>query len=266
MNSDLLTSSDFFTVTEDEVRRGIMDVKDKKKHCFWFRRRITDIENQLDKNKSRFFIDKIGKCLDEDAVSLLDDLRQKVQTVLTDENVRQYAVKWHGEDGINAEENEDHSSYINQLCSDFYEVLVDMINKGIEEKAEQSLDNGLLNEISEHAITCQEKSKTFYGRNEVLDSIMKHVDGANPNRVLIVHGESGCGKTSIMAVAARKIKDLHPEIPVVLRFLGTTSESSTIHDLLRSVCTQIYQIISKEQPEFPEVILDFDIVLCECSQ
>ena len=249
---DILTNS--LTVTEDEVRRGILNVKDQRKHCYWFKRRITDLEDHLDKAKSRFFIDKAGKCLDEDAVALLSDLKSRVETVLDGGNINNYDIKWHGEDGVNKEENEDHRVYINQLCSEFYDVLVGMINQGIEERAEQNLNDGLLKEIAEHAVTCQEKTKTFYGRKEVLASIVEYVGSAGENRILVVHGESGCGKTSIMAVAARQIKDLHPDIPVVLRFLGTTSQSSTIYNLLRSICTQIYRINGEnEQPEFPEV-------------
>ena len=228
-------------------------MKDKKKHCYWFKRRITDLEENLDKSKARFFIDKVGKSLDEDAVSLLNDLKSRVEGVLDGGNISKYDIKWHGEDGVNQKENEDHRQYISQLCTEFYDVLVDMINKGIEEKAKQNLDDGLLKEIAEHAVTCQEKSKTFYGRKDILDSIIGHVEKGNESRTLVVHGESGCGKTSIMAVAARKIKDLHPDVPVILRFLGTTSESSTIHNLIRSICTQIYRITGKDQPEFPDV-------------
>ena len=207
----------------------------------------------MDKAKSRFFIDKAGKCVDDDAVSLLNDLKSRVETVLDGENIKTYDIKWHGEDGVNKQESEEHKLYISQLCSEFYDVLVDMINKGIEEKEEKNLNDDLLTEVAEHALTCQEKSRTFFGRKEILDSIIKHAESEGKNRLLIVYGESGCGKTSIMAVAARKIKDLHPEIPIVLRFLGTTSQSSTIHDLLRSICTQIYHLIGKAQPDFPEV-------------
>ena len=235
-------------------------MKDKKKHCYWFKRRITDLEENLDKAKSRFFIDKVGKCLDEDAVSLLNDLKSRVEGALDGVNINKYDIKWHGEDGVNQKENEDHKLYISQLCTEFYDVLVDMINKGIEDKAKQNLDDDLLKEIAEQAVTCQEKSKTFYGRKEILDSIIEHVEKGNESRTLVVHGESGCGKTSIMAVAARKIKDLHPEIPIILRFLGTTSDSSTIHNLLRSICTQIYRIIGKDQPEFPEAGLPLIIL------
>lgn len=230
-----------------------MDIKDKKKHCFWFERRITDIENYLDRSKSRFFIDKIGKCLDEDAVALLNNLKSQVQNILTDENTKKYDVRWHGEDGMSPGESEEHRLYIEQLCCDFFEVLVEMIDKGIEEKSKQSFDDDLIGEISEHAITCLEKSKTFYGRNDVLDSILQHVESSKANRVLVIHGESGSGKTSILAVAARKIKEIHPEAPVILRFLGTTAESSTVRSFLRSICTQIYRIIGKNPPAFPEV-------------
>ena len=222
------------------------------KHCFWFKRNITDIRENINKTKARFFIDKTSNGLDEDALSLLDTLKTKMSSMLTN-NTKEYDLKWHGESCIDPKNNEEHMKYIDRLCEDFYEVLIDMIDKGIEERKSTDLEDPLVKEISLHTTTCQDKARFFYGRKDVLDAILNHVKNENDNRVLVVQGESGCGKTSIMAVAAKMIKEVNPEVPLILRFLGTTSGSSSISELLKSICTQICQVQEKDTTEIPEV-------------
>ena len=259
-------------MTEDEIRRGILGVKDKEKHCCWFKRNITDIDEYLDKPKARNFIDKASNDLDVNALSLLNELKQQISEKLPEENIKQYDVKWCGESCINPKESEEHKAYVDQLCKDFYDTLVDMINKGIEEKKKLDLENSLVKEISLHTTTCQEKSRVFYGREDVLDAIMSHVrtslandkvgkksedEAATDKRILVVHGASGCGKTSIMAVAVKKIKEKYPDTAMIQRFLGTTSESSTVSKMLYSVCNQLCHIIGQNPNQVPEVFMTF---------
>lgn len=230
-------------------------MKNKEKHCYWFKRNIVDLEENLDKGKARMFIDKAGDGLDKEAVSLLDKLRKNLEKKLPEKSVKEYNMKWCGEHCISPKESEEHKAFIDQLCQDFHETLIDMINKGIEEKKEGAIDDDLVKEISLHSTTCQDKSRVFHGREAILDAVLQHVENESEerNKVLVVHGASGCGKTSIMAVAAKKIKESHPEIPVILRFLGTTSESSSINKALYSICKQLCYLMNKNVNHIPEV-------------
>jgi len=95
---------------------------------------------------------------------------------------------------------------------------------------------------------CKEKSRIFHGRDDVIASIISYIGRDNDsdgneedtgNAPLVVHGESGCGKTSVIAKAAALAKTKYPDRLQVVRFLGTTAESSTISRVLRSICNQI---------------------------
>ncbi|GFO35138.1 NACHT and WD repeat domain-containing protein 1, partial [Plakobranchus ocellatus] len=56
----------------------------------------------------------------------------------------------------------------------------------------------------------------------------------------IIHGPSGCGKTSIVAMAARKAHEIIGKTGItVLRFIGTTPDSTTLTSLLISVIGQV---------------------------
>lgn len=58
----------------------------------------------------------------------------------------------------------------------------------------------------------------------------------------VMYGESGFGKTSLLAVASIRVYDWIGDtgnLVVVRRFLGTTPDSTNIETLLTSVCWQI---------------------------
>ena len=61
---------------------------------------------------------------------------------------------------------------------------------------------------------------------------------------VVICGEPGAGKISVMA----KVSSLLPEwlgakdARVIVRFLGTSTESSTTKDLLISLCAQIHRL------------------------
>ncbi|ESO87219.1 hypothetical protein LOTGIDRAFT_154722 [Lottia gigantea] len=72
------------------------------------------------------------------------------------------------------------------------------------------------------------------------------------NEPLIVHGESGSGKTSIMAMAVKNAwsTEVHRNTILILlkvfRFLGTTPDSSNIGSLLLSVINQIRTVYNQD--------------------
>eukprot|EP00794_Sanderia_malayensis_P011746 gene11746-12966_t len=242
------------SVTDDEIRRGIINAKQPNKHCYWFKRNIVDLKENLDKSKARMFIDKTSNGLDDEAVSLLESLKSDgMLKVLSKDSVIDYDVEWCGEACIDPVASDKHRQYIEKLCVDFYDTLVAMINRGIEEKKKADLEDNLVKEIGLHTTTCQEKSSVFYGREKVLKAILQHVESKDSTKpVLVVHGESGCGKTSIMAVAAKRVKKQHQNVPLILRFLGTTSESSSMGKLLYSICVQLCRITNTNIADIPE--------------
>lgn len=110
-------------------------------------------------------------------------------------------------------------------------------------RKEQDIDDSLVKEICQHVETCQQKSKVFFGRQDELKLIEEYLDiSADPETVinpLIIHGKSGCGKTALVARAAILVKEKDPDDHLVIRFLGTTGDSSSITKLLFSICTQL---------------------------
>ena len=128
-------TSCFFSVTEDEIERGILKAKDPNKHCHWFKRDITDMYNNADDMKARNFVDKVGKSLDKEATDLVELLKtKKLASVLNTNNITQYQINWHKDNGVNPKENVQHSQYLDKLCANFLDTLKTMIDNGIQER------------------------------------------------------------------------------------------------------------------------------------
>lgn len=125
----------YYTVTEDEIQRGIIKAKDPTKHCYWFKRNIFDLKENVNDKVARNFIDKLGTDLDTEANNLLDELKEeKIPSVLNKANISVYDLKWQAETGVDPKLSKQHAGYLDLLCRDFYRVLKDMINAGIKER------------------------------------------------------------------------------------------------------------------------------------
>ena len=54
-----------------------------------------------------------------------------------------------------------------------------------------------------------------------------------------------------MAVAAKEVKTKIPQATVVIRFLGTTSDSGSARSTLYSVCRQIVRVYGGNEQDVP---------------
>ena len=62
--------------------------------------------------------------------------------------------------------------------------------------------DALYMECLAHAEVVNERCRRFYGRERELKSIRKYLDDTRSSSALMLCGQSGCGKTAIMAKAA----------------------------------------------------------------
>lgn len=82
--------------------------------------------------------------------------------------------------------------------------------------------------------------QVFYGREDTLEKIKEHMLG-DSDKPLVLYGEGGCGKTSLLAKSAGLTSStwLIGKKPInIIRFLGTTPDSSALTPTLISICQQ----------------------------
>lgn len=166
-----------------------------------------------------------------------------------------YDVKW-SDNGVDPLALPEHAKYIGKLCDDFYDTLTKMIDDGITENETSDSSDSFAEEIFQHGSFCQKKCKSFHGRKEFLEAAQKTLV-EHERHTVVLHGESGCGKTSIMAKIAKEVKQWVQDQSaiVILRFIGTSPESSGIRPLLKSICMQLCRVTGQDTAGIPEVTI-----------
>ncbi|XP_033747062.1 NACHT and WD repeat domain-containing protein 2-like [Pecten maximus] len=235
------------SVTEKETAVGMIDVPAPGKHCLWFRRNITDIEDQPPSE----FLERYMECKGPDTKwkAARESLRklkdEKMSQVLPPQNLFTYDIKW-TETGVD-KNNPDHWRYLNTLTSDLVTRMKEMILEGITNQPRASRDVMLV-ECSQHLSFARKRCDIFFGREEILDNVRDFFSNKS-RRLLVIHGKSGSGKASIAAMTVKHARSWMSSkgAAIVVRFLGTTATSSTILSLLQSVVKQV-KLIYRQNP------------------
>ncbi|XP_026317171.1 NACHT and WD repeat domain-containing protein 2 [Hyposmocoma kahamanoa] len=227
----------FMSVTEREVINGVLNVKNTKNHCLAYVRYINNINLQNLKKASNF-VDILNRSLDTEASKLLADLRdvrlpEKIETT----NIQKYTVEWIGREGL---DNETHAEYLNHFISHFYKNIIKLVDRAMR-KEDSSAQGQIVTEILQHLHACNNSVKVFHGREDDLKFIENYMKD-NSDKPLVLYGEGGCGKTSLLSKSAAKclsdwFADVRPTN--IVRFLGTTPDSSALTPTLISICQQI---------------------------
>lgn len=76
-------------------------------------------------------------------------------------------------------------------------------------------------ELTHHEVFMKEKSSTFVGRGDIVKEVLKYVKNGDSSPY-IIFGESGVGKSALMATLAMELQVYQP----LYRFIGITEKSS----------------------------------------
>ena len=112
----------------------------------------------------------------------------------------------------------------------------DQLRQVIEGEIKRFEDRQALElEVEAHDRFAEERCRVFTGRQAVLDTITDYIRRPE-RRPLVLHGESGSGKSAVMAKASQQYTGPGR---VIRRFIGVSPESANGHALLTSLCWQI---------------------------
>ncbi len=110
-------------------------------------------------------------------------------------------------------------------------------------------------EATLHEAYGRSRRLAFVGREELLNKMDNHAatSGAKP---LVLTGESGCGKSALLAEWAARWKESHSDDLVIQHYIGSTSESADWQGLVRRVLLELKRAftIAEEVPIQPEAM------------
>ena len=209
-----------WSVTEQEVVRGILNAKDNVEHTLAFIREIKNINIKLFTHSAKFIdINFAERKVDAEAQTMLSLLRDvKVPERLNAGSIIPYAIEWSDNEGIN---KIDHLAYLKDFSEKFYVRIVDLIERAIAGQMKLCQDKydifssvfkkrnfliifflRMYSEILQHLHFCRNFNKLFRGRKDVLEKICAYSNSDESNEPFVISGPSGCGKSSILARTA----------------------------------------------------------------
>ncbi|CAF4737356.1 unnamed protein product, partial [Rotaria sp. Silwood1] len=247
----------FISITEKEIVKGILTTSDANQRTLCFLREIENIHEHLFDSKISKYIDmchsRTGELIiDSEAENLLQNLKKsRIPSKLQSSNIFSYQVHWTS-NGIN---RHDHATYIAQFNDDFYHAVKQQIDQCVKSRILFDSDP-LQHEILEHAIQCKTYVNKFHGRIDILNQFKEYVMNENENRFCIAYGDSGFGKTSLLAKIAIDVLKWwsNRSVSVILRFLGTTPQSSTMYKTLLSISQQICQLYNLSMDTYSDIL------------
>ena len=226
----------FTSATHQEIINGALklpaDMEEPQKHVFAF---VRNTKN-LPKNKEGagfIDLDKDGK-QDTDALGQLLQLKEELKETLQD-NYIEYDAEWKNK----TVELERTFRFLGKV----YVRLKNVIKKQLKSIADP---DEITHEQRLHYDFKEKLVNHFRGREGILDEIQEYIDGDQTKKVLALIGESGSGKSSVMAKITDELIDKEKENNTVIayRFLGTSSNSSNVISMMQSVAGQIARAFS----------------------
>ncbi len=244
------------SATEQEIAAGALKVPDARGHVFCFFRTIEGIPED---RSAGDFID-IGEhaALEPTAHRRLRELRHLLEDQLPG-NVCRYDARWQGDRpstghiGSLPEQMEACRSLVGDpdaphtLCVDVWKRLVPVIDAEIA-RLEQV--EPLEREIADHRAFAEDRARFFVGRRRMLATVAAYLAGSDPHP-LAVWGDSGSGKSALVAKAVADAAVRHADRALVPRFIGATPASSDGRSMLESVCRQITRIYGGDESTIP---------------
>ena len=226
----------FTSATHQEIIKGALhppeNIEDPNKHVFAFERVVKNLPDDV---TAEGYIDLNGTKRDEYSVKQLERLK----------------VGKDGKSGLKARLEDHYITYDAEWIDGKIEIdrplkyFAAKVYCYLKSIIAEQIDNVINKDELQHEITLHENFKNklvtqFRGRKEPLESISRYINDQN-NKTLSIIGESGCGKSSVMAKAIQLIIKQYKDdsTVIVYRFLGTSSNSSNIISLMQSVGEQI---------------------------
>ena len=253
-------------VTEREVINGCLSIeKELRDHVIIYTRIIQNINLQNLKRASAF-IDIQDRKVDQEGVNLLAKYRDGLLPKKMDRHkgiYKKYVIDWIGREGLAVET---HEEYLADFINHFYKNVLRLVDRAMR-KEDTSQQGRIVTEILQHLQSCNESVEGFYGRVSELAQLRSYMV-SKKNQPFVLFGAGGSGKTALLSKVACKsmnaddnIKEDIPESDcqpgnharkqkesswfpsgkpmLVIRYCGTTPDSSSLAPLLTSICQQL---------------------------
>eukprot|EP00736_Rhodelphis_marinus_P008356 Rmarinus@m.3959 len=240
-------------VTELETEQALHSLlPSSDRRVLWMRRRFRSLPASDEKYGVYVDLDNEG-CVDDEARTLWENyvgeegvFKSKAKELGSTVEIMDFECDY--EEGVGVTSSSPHVATMVQKFSSLLRDELDSIYRRrlswIDSVRQAGLSSVALSEFRHHHRWGEEKVKSFFGRESLVETLVNHV--LNPcvldaGLQVAVVGGSGCGKTALMAKAAQVVRTRLGDGAVVFeRYLGTSSLSGTAHEALATIAQEWY--------------------------
>ncbi len=211
------------SVTELEILHGVLNNPQMAKHAFFYFRDPKYVEQVSSEQREDFTSE------DPESAQRLKELKERIRH-------NHFPVR---------ENYADPKTLGELVLKDFTELIDLLFPEG--EKLDP-LDRDAL----DHQAFAQSRARVYIGREEYFDRLDEHVNGDGPP--LVILGESGSGKSALLANWSAKYRENHPDAFVIQHYIGATPYSADWAAMLRRIMGELKRHfdIQQEIPEKPD--------------
>jgi len=218
------------SVTELEILHGVFSEEQMHGHAYFYFRDPKYLESVPDGKRQDFITES------PEAAGKLVKLKQNIQNA-RDENICELR-----EDYANPEQ-------LGEWILEDFTVLIDRLYP------KDQIPDPLDQEAMRHEAYAQSRRLAFVGRSDLLRQMDDHVGTADA-KPLILTGESGCGKSALLAEWVARWRMENPEDLIIQHYTGSTPESADWQGLVRRILGELKREfdITDELPMQPDAL------------
>jgi tetratricopeptide (TPR) repeat protein len=214
------------SVTELEILHGVLNNPDMAEHAFFYFRDPAYVDS-LPPDKKKDFTTE-GTETTEKLRNLKDRIRRS---------------------GFPVRENYPNPKALGDL------VLADLTAVIDKLFPEGSQPDPLDREALDHEAYAQSRERVYIGRPEYFAKLDAHADGTG-DQPLVILGESGCGKSALLANWVTYYRQTHPNVLILQHYIGATPYSADWAAMLRRIMGEFKRHfnIQQEIPDKPDAL------------
>ncbi len=231
-NEQWLSSYAGRSVTELEILHGVLDNPEMENHAYFYFRDPEYITSKPAEEQSDF------RDANKDAES-----RNRKLTSLKD-RIRESPFPVH--------DNYPDPETFGQLVLEDFKRLIDRLYP------EEDVPDAFTREASEHEAFARSRKRLYLGGEKYFPVLDAAVEDNGPP--LVVTGESGSGKSALLANWVAQYQDRHPDAFVIQHYIGATGASADWAAMVRRIieaCNRQFGVDTKDIPEKPEELRMF---------
>ncbi len=247
------------SATEQEIVEGLFKNVENKENIYFYNRdfknidelkeedfqlledkdkeyRKSHLEYQITVKQFSDFENFTENSLDKEIRPYHQKLINHIKEELPFENIKEYQLTL--DTSLETTQASVTAKHLEDFCNDFEKDIMNSIKKEIDNFQEQDKQTRELNSQEEFK---KEKSNIFVGREDFLNKIDNYITSEESNAPLVIHADSGSGKSALMAkVISNTQKNLLNEnadenTTLVYRFVGTSELSNSPMNVLKSL-------------------------------